>query len=220
MPSRFKDEPTIAPSATSASSRQIGGRGARTDEDLGSGNGLAQAASLVEVGGDSGAAPETMRASAPPRSQVSSPACSIVRPGGGGMLDEDIGQDLDVGTPRWRRPRDLGRLPNDRTLVGVHETGENVDSDQRRAGCRGDCQRRDGVVAEDVDPDRHARRVDHCPRHPGQRSDRHGRHRSGVERRVAEVLDHERRKTRIRAAWWRRVTACVDDRIKIAIETR
>ena len=143
-PSTLRDEPTMAPSATSARAPGWQPRRRNRPESSASGTALRSRAASSRSGAAPVPVPETIRASAPPRSQVSRPACSIVRPEGGVACLTKTSARMATSGQRLRRSRDdLGSSPDDGTLVGVHHTGQNVDPDHCGTGGSGDgeCRR-------------------------------------------------------------------------------
>ena len=108
-----------------------------------------------------------------------------------GMLDEQIGPDLDADAPGGALAQQVGRRAFDQPLVGQHRAGEHVDANELRLGGGGSGECGACVVAQHVDAEREvAQRPDRAGGR-GQRRDRLGPDRGAVEGLVAVILDED-----------------------------
>ena len=110
----------------------------------------------------------------------------------GGVLHVHVGQDanrlgLQVGSFSQQVMRDSLQ----QTLIGHASTAQDVDSNERRPTRHGDRQRAESIVAQHVDPERHVRRAADFARESRHRRNRDRGNTTGIERSVAEVLDHQ-----------------------------
>ena len=115
------------------------------------------------------AGPDTISASAMARYRRLAAASSILSPGGGVACLTNTSASTSISGPiEAFNPGEVSGLPLYEPLIRVHGAREDVDADEPSLARRGNRQRGDGIVAQDIDADRQIDRVPDRRRHPRQ----------------------------------------------------